>query len=37
MDNQNKKVEIEYGSENLKSIYVEILKQEFMKVFKEEK
>lgn len=37
MDIQNPKIEIEYGKENLKQIYEEILKQEFIKLLGQEK
>lgn len=37
MEVQNRKIEVAYGNENLKLIYEEILKQEFMKFFKQEK
>lgn len=35
MDMQNQKIEVEYGEENLKSIFSEVLKQEFMKILDE--
>lgn len=35
MDIQNPKIEIEYGEENLKLIFSEVLKQEFMKILDE--
>lgn len=37
MDIQNQKIEVEYGKENLKLIYEEILKQEFIKLLSQEK
>lgn len=34
---QSKKLEIEYGNESLKLILVKILKEEFMKIFNQER
>lgn len=36
MDGQSSEMKICYGEENLKSILEEIIKQEFMKIFKQE-
>ncbi len=36
MDNQNNKIEITYGSNNLKEIYNDILKDQFIKLLNDE-